>query len=247
MDDLPPGMVGVPCVRWMWTRSVLGLLRLQESLPQGSMLSFEPGGSTIASKRNALCEQMLEEPRFEWIFMADSDMAFSPETVPQLLSLNADLATALTVMREAPHRICAGFVVEEGKPPEDPRRAAEAEGLETGFLNPEVVARKRRQPVEVDFSGAAALLIHRHVLEEMEPPWFVADDAGLSEDTNFTIRCTQAGHRLVLHTGIEVGHVSDRAYALEDAVRCQQREKRDADARRRESRVAAAQARRDGQ
>lgn len=241
--DFPPGLIGVPCVHWMWTRSAMGLMRLQQSAPEGTELTFKPAASTIATKRNAVIEQALEEPRFRWVLMADSDMDFPAGAVQRLLrtarETEADLVSALTVMRTPPHDVCAGFVVEEGAPPEDPRRAAEAEGLETGFLNPEVVARKRPEPAAVHFAGAAALLIRRHVLEDLDEPWFVADEGGVSEDTNFTIRCTLGeGHRLVVDTGLEVGHVSSHPFGLEDAVREHRREDRE------RRRAAEAEARR---
>ena len=66
-------------------------------------------------------------------------------------------------------------------------------------------------PIPVEVCGTGVLLIHRHVFEAMDPPWFVANEKyypEANEDLNFSIRARDLGFRIVCDTSVPCGHIT---------------------------------------
>ena len=66
--------------------------------------------------------------------------------------------------------------------------------------------------VEVDAMGMAMVLIKRHVLETVAPPWWwlgPTPEEPLGEDFYFCWRAQQAGFKLYVDTALEVPHLSE--------------------------------------
>ena len=72
---LSPGIIGVPCLGWIWTESAHALLGLASAGPSGSEIVLMEGPSSIAAKRTLLVRQFLANPAWSWLAMCDSDMA----------------------------------------------------------------------------------------------------------------------------------------------------------------------------
>lgn len=153
------------------------------------------------------CDQarvFLESP-CEWLFMVDTDMVFSPKTLPALLT-QADPET----------RPIVGGV---------------AMTLVEGELRPSMYL-VRREPTfgfsplkewpkdslfRVDATGCACLLVHRSVFKKLsehnpddEGFWFtemMVDRVALGEDFSFCLRCAMAEIPIFVHGGIQVGHM----------------------------------------
>ena len=79
--------------------------------------------------------------------------------------------------------------------------------------------------VEVDATGAACLLMHRTILEAMAAgypgvsPWFFFSTHGVTEygeDFGFCIRVHLLGGKVMVHTGVEVGHVKKHIIDTDD-------------------------------
>lgn len=197
----PPGVIGVPCVAWMWTEAVHALMALR--YPPGSFLYMETDSSTIAAKRNELVRKLLEKPEFKWILFLDSDMTPPPDTIVKLLATHRDIVSALCVKRKPPYCPCVSL---EHPVPET---VLSPSGVGTTPLSqyggPDPVK-------EVDLTGTGCLLVHRRVFESMEPPWFEASPEGDGEDYAFCRKARAAGFKIFCDTNqwVAVGMLTSR-------------------------------------
>lgn len=164
-------------------------------------------GPRIAAGRNELVRAFLAHPkRPEWLFMVDSDMVFPPTLVEDLVSV------AHPTIAPIVGALCFA-------------------GGRSGQVRPTIGILTSNDPIEfdivwdypqdsmikVDWTGAAALLIHRSVLEDLERryegrahKWFAESEFGekdYGEDVTFCLRVRQAGYPVHVHTGIKVGHM----------------------------------------
>lgn len=218
--DLPPGLVGVPCVAWMWTASVQCFMALD--LPAGSRMLLDPGGGSVATKRERLVDALLARPELEWLLFLDSDMTCAPDIARRLLEVDADVAAAvMTTRKEDDMWVVAGHFTGPLPDDLDPLRPTDREDFPARVVNPLEID-PNGPPFEVDLVGTGATLIRRHVLEAMERPAFVGNlryALDSNEDHNFSVRARRAGFTLKVHPGVQVGHLGARAYGLEDAQR----------------------------
>ena len=173
-------------------------------------------GPRIASARNKMVEAFLTHDREpEWLWMLDTDMVFPADTLPRLL----DVADTLHPIVGG---LCFGGRTDDIFPTlyrlVDP---AENEGrpIETIYNFPDDAL------VKVDATGAACLLIHRRVLENIYRSfpgphhWFsesVYNGMEFGEDWTFCLRAQQMGHPIHVHTGIPIGHVKPRIIGIND-------------------------------
>lgn len=66
--------------------------------------------------------------------------------------------------------------------------------------------------IEVDAIHCAATLIRPSVFEKVKKPWFEflrIGEVELGEDISFTRKAKEAGIKIVCHTDLQVGHISD--------------------------------------
>jgi hypothetical protein len=163
------------------------------------------GGPRISEARNWLAGKVLDHAGVEWMWMIDADMAPQPDILYRMLD------------------VCAS----------DPKirflGALAFIGGRTWDLRPNIYTEPRpghfelahEYPedalVKVAATGAACMLVHREVLEEIrkihgdEPKtWFKeverqGNDYG--EDITFCQRVREVGYDVYVHTGIEIGHI----------------------------------------
>lgn len=203
--DVPPGMVGVPAVDWMWTRAAQSLFGLTPSIPPGTYIELKSRGTTISQKRNALVASMLAQEGLGWILLADSDMELPRQTVPALLSHDLPIVSGLYFQRAEPHLPEAWHV---GRMGSDPLRRTDSEDFEMRSLNLADVGGQRL--AEVDAVGAGCLLVRREVFKALDRPFFAANesrDAGLNEDLNFCLRAREAGFPVHVDLGVQPTHL----------------------------------------
>lgn len=214
LPGLPAGMLAIPVVEWMWTRAVVSLIETCKYLPYGSTYALELGFSTISGKRDHLVEMFLANKSLRWLLFLDSDIVSPPDTLERLLACDADIAGGLYCLRQDPYPVATGhvFIREESV---DRLRPTEVSGFRVKSLDLQDVD---RGAVEVDVMGAACMLIHRHVLEELNAPWFVANEGtvrpttqGQNEDWNFCLRARDAGFRIVCDTSLHIDHLGSWA------------------------------------
>lgn len=168
-------------------------------------------GPNISGARNRLAGMFLQDQRAPWLFMCDTDMWFPADTVARLIS------AADPVERPVVGGLCYSQNKDDGpdgQPYSTMYELVEKDGG-IGF------ARYKKWPedtvVQVAATGAAALLIHRDVLERVEKlsgekaaPWFresVSGSALIGEDLTFCLRCAAAGIPVHVHTGVKAGHM----------------------------------------
>lgn len=194
MSEDAPGLVGIPCgeqARWTEFARCLTFLRR----PPGTRLAFNQG-TYIQASRNDLVSEMLSDPESQWLLMLDDDHVFAPDLLIQLLAHEVDVVGALALARKPPYFICAFEATDS--------RSGVSRGLsirDVPFALQEVAA-----------VGTGAILIRRHVLEAIEPPWFEVsfDERGrnVSEDVTFCEKARGAGFHVYLDGAQSIGHLT---------------------------------------
>lgn len=197
-SDFPPVCVAIPAGAWMWTQSVEALLQLK--LPRGSKYGFfgEPSSGGLLGKRNAAVTEFLAHTELDWLFMLDSDMTPPPETVLRLLAHERDAISALCFTRGPSFHTCAGWAT-----------LAERDGACVGVLDVKRVSRGYGVQ-RVTWTGTAALLVHRRVLERLPTPcfdWLPGVGPLTGEDVYFSNLLRRLDTPLFCDTDLVVGHL----------------------------------------
>lgn len=173
-------------------------------------------GPRIASARNDIVDHFLDNKTAPYLLMVDTDMDFTVEDVDQLLK-NANEETIL------------GGLCFTGDTDISPTlyRLTEQDGKLTGAepiwnYPPDSL-------VEVDATGAAFLLIPRKVLRTMRDafkdrtayPYFAESERDLvtiGEDVTFCLRARGLGFKVIVDTGVKIGHVKSRLITQDSYV-----------------------------
>lgn len=202
-----------------WHMSMLNAIAYDKAIGQDVIVAAPfavscSGPNSLVEGRNMAATHFLDNTDSEWLFFVDTDMGFEADAIERLL-LAAD-----PVERPVVGGLCfalkhmgpdnkGGFVVRPvptlfmfGRTPE--------QGF--GFTN-----RFRYPPetmVQVAGTGAAFIIIHRSILEEIRKNegdhWFdfvaYGDGAQVSEDLSFCYRVAQLERPIFVHTGVKVTH-----------------------------------------
>jgi GT2 family glycosyltransferase len=164
-------------------------------------------GPRIAAARNALVRTFLgHEKQPPWMLMLDSDMVFAPTVAEQLV------CAADPVERPVIGGLCFA-------------------GGRSGEIRPTMSVMVTNTPPTfepvwnyqpdalngVDYTGAACLLVHRRVFEDLARRfdgraylWFAESEVGeneYGEDVTFCMRVRAAGYPIYVNTGVKVGHM----------------------------------------
>lgn len=194
-----PGNVATPFM----IRTISALYCTDSRLGEVADLQTGPG---IGLARNKMVRSFLDSP-CEWLWMCDTDMLFSNETLPALLS-HAD-------PEERP--VVGAFCCVVNNDVIKPSLYMAAEDADGKFGFAYLEKWPHDELIRVDATGAGCLLMHKSVfkrISEANPDddglWFAEMIIGgnqIGEDMSFCIRCRAAGIPVYVHTGIEVGHV----------------------------------------
>jgi hypothetical protein len=205
----PPGVVGVPCDSWAYVEALLSINNL--TLPSGSCLQYERGGTFPDAKRNRLIQLLLQQPELQWIFFCDSDHVVPRDLVTKLLDTGCDVVGGLYPSRHG------SFALECGPIPEDSPvltqlGLAALPPVEGGHVTADgsklVLTQGAQRVIEVGWTGGGALLVRRHVLEQVPgPSWFAAGPGGDNEDIVFAARVRAAGFRIHVHLDARCDHL----------------------------------------
>ena len=157
-------------------------------------------GFLIEEARNALTEQALEaEPHATHLLWIDDDMAFPVHALKRLLEHDVPIVGGLCFNRRPPYHpiVIRRFADEEARDEEGEPRY--------GFCYhypPDTL-------FEVDRIGAGFLLVKREVFEKMDKRDWWNKTGGLSEDFSFSHRAKALGYKLLVDTGLKIGHVGE--------------------------------------
>jgi hypothetical protein len=215
-----------------WHQSMMNMIAYDKSVGLNLIgtLPFAvscSGPNSLVEGRNLLATNFLDKTEAEWLFMVDTDMGFEADALERLL-LAAD-----PVKRPVVGGLCfamkhmggdgrGGFNV---LPIPTLFMFAKNEKQGIGFANRFIYPPETM--VQVAGTGAAFLLIHRVVLEDIRRKdgdrWFnfvqYGDGATVSEDLSFCWRVNSIGAPIFVHTGIKVTHhkelwLSEQDYAM---------------------------------
>jgi hypothetical protein len=174
--------------------------------------TFQPCTSVgVVEGRNSAVRSFLDGSA-EWLFFVDADMGYPHDTLEKLI------AVADPVERPIVGGLCFGFgplvdgiaeaqAVEKVPFPTifDLHKTADDVGFRSrwGYVPNEVQ--------QCDATGAACLLIHRGVLEQMGSGWFdrmkhPEAKKLWGEDTSFCMRAKLLGHPVYVHAGVRTSH-----------------------------------------
>lgn len=164
-------------------------------------------------------EYLAKEVPTDHLWFVDYDMAWHPKSLLRLWERDLDIVAALTWTNDVPPNPTIW---------DDER---ELDGLyyympqivETldwmtrhehkfNSNDPVVLPQTETDLREVPVTGAAFLLIKRHVLEAIEPPWFEGDVNGFGEDFSFCRKARKAGFKVYVDRSVIVTHLP--RYAL---------------------------------
>lgn len=203
-----------PMVPAAFTHSLLNLLA---AVPEPEHLGnrVQPVGCHLypSEGRNALIAELLRVfPACERFLLLDDDMVFEPwQAVALLARCTAeqpvvsgiyhawDGRAQVVVPGSGVHGRARPLVlVKRGESPEDTRCV-------TRWEFPE------RELLEVDVVGMGFVAVHRSLLEQLGPDQFDHlrhhDGGFMPEDASWCSRVQAAGHKIIVHTGVRVGHM----------------------------------------
>ncbi len=141
---------------------------------------------------NDLCSSALNEGA-AWLWILNDDNVFAPDLLLKLLARNTDVIAPLCALKN-PHFKPMAFVQTD-------------KGVHlTNWCD--VPASGIRTSVRMGCNG---LLIQRHVLEKINPPWFepgVEIPGKSGEDLNFTRKVVEAGFNILVDCDNRIGHMT---------------------------------------
>ena len=201
------GVVAQETARFtMFASSLTGI-----EAPPGSVVKWRYGWD-LADAHNALIAEMLLQEQLEWIWFMADDHSFSPNLLSKLLARDLDLVVPVCLMRNAPYRPVNWVVA---------RDVCENCGHSVASCCCDSYEPKVRRIdlndypdgglADLAYSGAAGLLVKRHVFEAIEPPWFEAGTgitARVGEDINFCRKARAAGFKIFCDLDAVLGHCS---------------------------------------
>lgn len=208
---ISPGQVAT-----LFHESMMTMLRQDERITKiHSIIS----GPRIASARNDIIREFLKTEN-EWVLLLDSDMVFEPNLLDTLLgSANARIRPVVGGLCFGGGRVGVPF----------PTLYALTDPKDHGGKLTRVISDYPKDALcKVDATGAACLLIHRKVLQDMGDkykdmpdgysnphPWFaesVHRGHEYGEDWTFCIRLKQMGVPLYVNTAAKLGHVKTQNF-----------------------------------
>jgi len=210
--------------------SMLDLVQYDFSLHQrivngGGRLSFR-AGHNLSGPRNMVVKKFLEYGKADWLWMVDSDMTFTPDTVERLLEYadpdKAPIVGGLCFAFDDAGDIRPTLYGLVGDSPETLRVVRYYEWVPDAMY-------------QVEATGAACLLIHKTALERIRDaedlpnrvgkhgfndafPWFQETEhqgQPVSEDFTFCWRAGILGIPVFVNTAVQLGHVKDRLLTME--------------------------------
>jgi hypothetical protein len=170
--------------------SALALVWLPEGSERKYGLGCDPGHSF-----NVLCKAMIDDEKFQWIWILGDDHVFAPNLWLNLFARDVDIVVPFCLRRSELSPIL--HYGEEGKfgPHPDPWSVVTGK---SGLLEWDGTC------------GNAGMLIRRHVLEEMEYPWFrqgQLDPKYSSSDLYFSWAAQKAGFKVYVDLDNCIGHI----------------------------------------
>lgn len=195
--------IGLLSNRGFKGKTVLSLLKMITHSPGNEyVFGFIDTGYTIAENRNYLaCKAVQNE--CDYLFMADDDMVFPPETLQVLISRDKDIIGV-------PYNVKA--LPKEG---ENPRQRNNVTYYPTDDLSPELSI---TEPNEVMAIGTGVILIKTDVFRKLTQPFFDFESyengmTKVGEDSWFCYKAKDNGYKVFVEPTLQdLGHIGEFIY-----------------------------------
>lgn len=160
----------------------------------GSLMTWF-SGVLVSSSLNESFQAVLHNSALQWAWVMGDDHVYNPDAVLKLLDREVDVIVPLCLSRA---------------PPFNPVISVRTEG---GFLPKPLGSLPRGGLYKLapnESCGDAGMLIRRHVLEKIEPPWYNNRRSGSynSDDQAFVARLIQEGFDVHVDLDVQIGHVT---------------------------------------
>lgn len=157
--EIPPGVCAVTTFGVIRQETVTSLLETRSFSEKQGLVNvqwIQFPGTLVEKARNDACRHLLRNPAAQWLLFMDADMVWAPDNLLQMLQTAYVVAPAIDVLGA----YC-------------PLRGDLAlPTIDTGTGMWESGWFPGQGPIDVMRTGAAFLLIKRHVLEALKDPWF---------------------------------------------------------------------------
>jgi hypothetical protein len=186
----PPGIIGVigqETARYHAFTAAWSAIETPEGCGEVFGLSYD-----VSINSNECIRVMLEDRRFQWVWIMDDDHVFPGTTLMTLLDAQVDIIVPFYAHRKPPLHPC----IYADEPEEDRYRNFSWRQLEG-----------KSGVIPVVSAGKAGVLIRRHVVEKMPPPWFERTARG-GEDHFFYKKARHLGFQPYCHLGATLGHIT---------------------------------------
>ena len=157
---------------------------------------IEVAGKPVDKARNEITAAALKMPDVTHLLWIDADMIFKPDSFARLLSYKLPVVGGLYYGRRAPW-----FPIILRNHAKDAKLTSNS----CGYIYDHPI----NKVIEVDGTGGGFLLTAREVYEGMKQGEWWTEANGESEDISFCRRVQNAGHRIYVDTGLELGHFGE--------------------------------------
>ena len=204
--------VGVPCLGSIpdeWFYSFLSLDK-----PPGTKLT-KVGSRPADAARNEIIGKFEKD----WLFLMDADQAFHPETLRKLLSWDLPIVTGLYFKspgNPVPHIYKYAYQEQTGPVKDAHLYAAMIDPIAQFLFKHKdalkgqgavVLPSTKEDLLECDGIGGGCILVHRQVLDAIEPPYFEYNPGTfVGEDFYFSRKVQAAGFKIFCDPGVICGH-----------------------------------------
>jgi len=193
--------VAIPTRSHNYSEVSLSLTRLLLDLKDQDDYTVEVSLSykqPVDANRNKIVKKFLAS-NCEWLLMIDADIV-PPKDILDMTKHGKKIvsATVLGMKNGIPHPLIMKMNEENGMYHMVSLDKYKEELRDDGLI-------------EIDGSGTGCILIHREVLEKMEPPWFRFQynkfgDVKYSEDYRFSQRAKEMGYKIYCDTNMPCKH-----------------------------------------
>jgi hypothetical protein len=194
-----PGMIAIPC-NDLARYSVFALSLATTNMPVGTQLAMVRSMDVTANLNTIVREAM--EGKADWVWFQGDDHVWMPDLLMELLDLNVDCVVPLVSKKNPPFNLVIFKDSWMATDQKDGREYRHYQYYEPGDLPDSGL-------IEVHAAGSAAMLVRRHVLEEIGDPWF-ENSVGtiVNDDLEFCQKIKALGYKVQCSTDHAMGHVS---------------------------------------
>jgi hypothetical protein len=219
-------------VTYSWHHSIVELIGWDMAnharILRGGYVAMRCGTDGLVEGRNRAVREFLADGRADWLFWADTDQGFEPDTVDRLIEaadphLRPIVGALCFSQREIDADGMGGWRCAPTPTVFDWAKIQTETGEQQGFAvrwdyPPDTVLRCAG-------TGSACILIHRSAFEAVRnkcgPSWYdkipnITTGQRISEDLSFCVRAGALGIPIHVHTGVRTTHMKTVWVAEED-------------------------------